>query len=151
MRILLLATVVLAGCLEAEDDVVQLAEDFEGCGGCTWTFTGDVTIVTTNHPGEHAARLGAGAVLAHPRRIERFVDGPDDGNYDYEDFSDGNWLEYSTDCTDLPGFEPSEGVVFTECETDGISYRLTTTHPRSTKTCTWNSVGDPVLDCSPKS
>ncbi len=60
-------------------------------------------------------------------------------------------LEYSTDCEDLPGFKPSEGVEFTECSTDGVSYRMTTTHSRASKTCTWNSVGDPVLDCSPKS
>lgn len=59
-------------------------------------------------------------------------------------------LEYSSDCSALPGFKPSEGVVFTECSTDGISYRLTTDHPRSTKTCTWSSVGDPVLECTPK-
>ncbi len=60
-------------------------------------------------------------------------------------------LEYSDDCSALPGFTPSEGVVFTECESDGVSYRLTTDHPASTKTCTWNSVGNPVLDCQPKS
>lgn len=60
-------------------------------------------------------------------------------------------LEYSSDCSDLPGFKPSEGVVFTECSTDGVSYRLTTTHPRATKSCTWDSVGDPVLDCTPNS
>ncbi len=59
-------------------------------------------------------------------------------------------LEYSSDCSVLPGFKASEGVVFTECSTDGVSYRLTTDHPRSTKTCTWSSVGDPVLECTPK-
>jgi type IV pilus assembly protein PilA len=59
-------------------------------------------------------------------------------------------LEYSSDCTALPGFKPSEGVTFTECSTDGVSFRITTTHTRSTKTCTWDSVGDPVLDCRPK-
>jgi len=103
MRILLLALLLPAGCLEPEDDRVQLAEDFEGCGGCTWTFTGDIEIVTTNHPGEHAARLGAGAVLSHPLQVERYVDSGEDYGYQYEDFSDGNWLEYSTDCGGRPG------------------------------------------------
>jgi len=104
MRILLLAfaLVSVTGCLEPEDDQVQLAEDFEGCGGCTWTFTGEVSIVTTNHPGEHAARLGAGAVIAHPLQIERYVDGDDYGT-ESQDFTDGNWIEYSTDCGGRPG------------------------------------------------
>lgn len=60
-------------------------------------------------------------------------------------------LEYSEDCSVLPGFRKSDGVVFTECSTDGVGYRMTTDHPSSTKTCTWDSVGNPVLECTPKS
>lgn len=103
-RIVMLASVlVVAGCLDHEDDRVQFDEGFEVCGACNWTTTGDVEIVTTNHPGEHAARLGEGAVLRAELAIQRWVDGNvDDYGYDQGDFSDGNWIEYSTDCGGRP-------------------------------------------------
>lgn len=116
-RLVLFAFVLgAAGCLDWEDDQVQFGEDFEGCGGCTWVPSGDFTIVTTNHPGEHAARLGAGATISHALTIERFVDLDDGYN---EEFSDGNWLEYSTDCQGRPGLalEPNAGAI-------GIRLRL---------------------------
>lgn len=93
----------VTGCLGYEDDQVQLGEDFEGCGACTWTRTGDVTIVTTNHPGEHAARLGVDAALSHDLAIERTLGDGDGYDYGGDNFSDGNWLEYSSDCTGTPG------------------------------------------------
>lgn len=98
---LLLSLAASAGCLDSEDDQVQFAEDFERCGGgCDWVSDGDVTIVTTNHPGEHAARLGAGAAMRHALNIDRELTDPDA----YESsMSDGNWIEYSTDCDGRPG------------------------------------------------
>jgi len=95
------ATTGTTGCLDWEDDQVQFGEDFEGCGGCSWTFEGDVTIVSTVHPGEHAARLGGGARMQHPLQIQRAVDN-DDVGYSQDGFTDGNWLEYSSDCTGRP-------------------------------------------------
>ncbi len=87
------------GCLGYEDDQVQFGDDFE-TGAATWTIAGDVTVVTTNHPGEHAARLGPGATMAHGLSIMRTVADPSD-QYG-EGFSDGNWIEYTTDCSGRP-------------------------------------------------
>jgi hypothetical protein len=96
---ILLPLLLAAGCLEAEDDVVDFAEDFETCLECHWNITGDVEIVTTVHPGEHAARLGGDAVLHHDIVIERAYES--DNGYP-DNFSDGNWIEFSTDCAGTP-------------------------------------------------
>jgi len=59
-------------------------------------------------------------------------------------------FEYSNDCSALPGYAPSGGVFFTECAGDGVQFRITADHPSATRTCTWDSVSDPVMVCSPK-
>lgn len=87
-----------AGCLTPEDDVVQFVDDFEA-GLATWALEGDVSIVTTYHPGEHAARLGPGARMSHALDVRRTI-GEEGGWRD--GFSDGNWLEYTTDCGGRP-------------------------------------------------
>ena len=87
------------GCLEAEDDVVQFAEDFEdGIEG--WTASGELGVVTTNHPGEHALWLTPGASITHPLDITRAID-IDESPYG-DGFTDGNWVEYSGDCGGRP-------------------------------------------------
>lgn len=91
---------VLGGCLTPEDDRVDFSEDFERCGTCDWQVSGDVSVVTTVHPGEHAVRLGEGAVLGHALGIGRTVGSDEDGWNG--NFSDGNWIEYTTDCTGTP-------------------------------------------------
>jgi type IV pilus assembly protein PilA len=60
-------------------------------------------------------------------------------------------LTYSSDCMDLPGYTPSAGVTFTECSGDTSGFRITATHPQATEQCTWDSVGQPELSCSPRS
>jgi hypothetical protein len=94
------SVLLLGGCLENEDDTVQLTEDFE-TGLSMWNVAGDVEIVTTNHPGEHAARLGVGATLARGIQITRMMSDPDDP-WGREGFTDGNWIEYSSDCAGRP-------------------------------------------------
>lgn len=99
----LLAAVLLGGCLEAEDDVVQWSEDFETCGTCTWTIDGIATVVTTNHPGEHAVELERGATLRHGLALVRMIDPDPDQGWDWGgSFTDGNWIEYSSDCPGRP-------------------------------------------------
>lgn len=95
---LALATGV-GGCLEAEDDTVQFTEDFED-GLDLWGVSGEVSIVTTNHPGEHAVFLAPGASIVHAVSIIRQID-VDDNPYG-EGFTDGNWIEYSSDCAGRP-------------------------------------------------
>lgn len=86
------------GCLQPEDDTVQFAEDFEdGVNG--WVTSGEVDVVTTNHPGEHAAWLAPGASIEHAMSINRSWDGDD---YYDDGFTDGNWIEYSVDCGGRP-------------------------------------------------
>lgn len=57
-------------------------------------------------------------------------------------------LEYfSGDCLLMPGVNLSPGV---ECEanaTGGTRFEIRTSHPNSTKTCTWASDGNPNLNC----
>jgi hypothetical protein len=89
-----------AGCvLDPEDDTVQFADDFEhGLDG--WATAGGVAVVTTYHPGEHAARLAPGASMVAQLGIVRDA-APDP--YDWNGgFTDGNWLEYSTECAGRP-------------------------------------------------
>lgn len=97
LRLAILAIAVTAtGCLEPGDnDIIQWSDDFEACELCGWRVSGDVTRVTTYHPGEHALRLGPGTTAQHDLGIDR---GTDDG-YGYGgNFTDGNWVELSTDC-----------------------------------------------------
>lgn len=95
----MLAAVLLGGCLDYEDDQIQWSEDFEN-GVAMWNQAGDVTVVTTNHPGEHAVRLGVDASIAHGLGITRQVDTDSDPYGD--GFTDGNWIEYSSDCPGRP-------------------------------------------------
>src|SRR5215470_20010545 len=46
---------------------------------------------------------------------------------------------YSSSCTSLPGFNQSNGTVFTTCTGTPTSFLIVVTHPQGTKTCTWNS------------
>jgi prepilin-type N-terminal cleavage/methylation domain-containing protein len=56
-------------------------------------------------------------------------------------------MTYSSDCTTLPGYTPSEGMNITECTGDGAGFRISLTHPQATKTCSWDSAANPQLDC----
>lgn len=98
-RTILCLVVASGACLEPEDDTLQFAEDFED-GIQEWSAFGEVSIVTTNHPGEHAAFLAPGASIEHPLAIVREID-TDEGYYD-DGFTDGNWIEYSGDCGGRP-------------------------------------------------
>jgi hypothetical protein len=91
-----LAAVLGAGCLTHPDRIV-FDEDFEDCGLCHWSVAGDVGLVSTIHPGEHAARLGPGAKLEQLVSISR-GGGYDPGDGVAGNLDDGPWLEYSTDC-----------------------------------------------------
>jgi type IV pilus assembly protein PilA len=54
---------------------------------------------------------------------------------------------FSGDCTLMPGVNLSPGV---ECEASasgGARFEIRTSHPRSAKSCTWASDGDPNLSC----
>lgn len=55
---------------------------------------------------------------------------------------------YSNQCTSLPGFTGSPGVVFSTCTGDAASFRMVAAHPQGTKTCTWDSTLSPALSCS---
>jgi type IV pilus assembly protein PilA len=55
---------------------------------------------------------------------------------------------YSSACSTLPGFNTSNGVVFTSCTGDPSAFRMVATHPNGTKTCTWDSSASPPLSCS---
>ena len=56
----------------------------------------------------------------------------------------------SGDCTSLPGFTLSDGVV---CTTTGtaVSFTVSSSHPSATKACTWTSnpgAGSPNMVCA---
>lgn len=99
MRALLLVTFA-AGCLTPlDDDRIQWHEDFEACDGlCAWSTDGDVRHVSTYHPGEHAMSLAPHTKASHALAILRAAGGDDDDPYDPGNLTDGNWLEFSTDC-----------------------------------------------------
>jgi prepilin-type N-terminal cleavage/methylation domain-containing protein len=61
-----------------------------------------------------------------------------------------DYLTYSSDCLSLPEFEPSDGVVFTQCEGDAARFRITADHPGAGQTCTWDSAAEKVLSCAKK-
>jgi type IV pilus assembly protein PilA len=68
-------------------------------------------------------------------------------------FVDANTYKSSGDCSTLPGFSGSGGVVCTITAGDGTSFTLKSTHPSMSYTtgCTWNSspgAGNPNLVCS---
>ena len=58
-----------------------------------------------------------------------------------------NFVYFSGDCTLMPGVNLSPGV---ECEASATAdsqFEIRTTHPRSSKTCTWSSTSTPNLSC----
>src|SRR5262245_45526979 len=59
-------------------------------------------------------------------------------------------LTYSSDCTSLPAFTKSAGVVFTDCVGDGLAFRVATDHPSANQACSWDSNVKPSLVCTPK-
>ena len=88
MKWIAIAALGSAACLGRPDnDIIQWSDDFEQCDLCGWGTVGEVTRVSTYHPGEHALALAPGARASHSFGIVR--DGP---------FTDGNWVELSTDC-----------------------------------------------------
>jgi hypothetical protein len=88
-----------AGCLEIEDDTIQFSDNFETAIYVSWIWGGDIQMVTTIHPGEHAAMIGPGAWMEHALSIDRIVDEDDPWG---QSFSDGNWIEYTSDCVGRP-------------------------------------------------
>ena len=63
-------------------------------------------------------------------------------------FVDAN--TYSSDCTTLPGYVNSDGVVIA-CTGTATDFTIDTCHPSATKTCTWTSnpgSGSPNLVCT---
>lgn len=59
-------------------------------------------------------------------------------------------LTYASDCTILPGFIQSAGVVFTACTGDTSAFLITADHPNSNQTCTFDSTENPPLTCAAK-
>jgi prepilin-type N-terminal cleavage/methylation domain-containing protein len=59
-------------------------------------------------------------------------------------------LSYSSDCTALPGFIPSEGVYFPQCSGDPSGFMLEADHPNSNKICLYDSTAIPALSCANK-
>jgi len=93
----LLAAALGVGCFSQTDRIIELDEDFEDCGLCRWSVTGDVGVISTIHPGEHAARLGSYAKLEQQIDVAR-GNGYDPGDGVQGNLQDGPWVEYSTDC-----------------------------------------------------
>lgn len=83
---------LLAGCLEPEDDILLLDERFEEVPAAPrWAVSGEIDLVTTFHPAEHGLRFGTSGELVAPLGINI-----------YDEYSDGHWVEYSTSCGDPP-------------------------------------------------
>lgn len=58
-------------------------------------------------------------------------------------------LVYSSNCISLPGFTPSPGVQFTECNGDAAGFRMTAEHPNANQSCTFDSSSLPTMTCAP--
>jgi prepilin-type N-terminal cleavage/methylation domain-containing protein len=61
-----------------------------------------------------------------------------------------NALSYSSDCTTLPGFTPSQGVYFPQCAGDPSGFVLEGDHPNSNQTCLYDSGANPSMTCAHK-
>jgi hypothetical protein len=131
-----------SGCLDYEDDSIQFAEDFEN-DLAMWNQAGDVTIVTTNHPGEHAVRLGVGATIARGIQITREMSGSDNP-YGSEGFTDGNWIEYSSDCAGRPSLA-LEAMTTPPVQTTPVRVRLVLEGPPVEDTFTRDRLMFPAL------
>jgi prepilin-type N-terminal cleavage/methylation domain-containing protein len=59
-------------------------------------------------------------------------------------------LTYSSACTTLPGYLPSDGVVFAQCSGNTSGFLVETDHPSATKTCIFESTTSPSLSCADK-
>lgn len=56
---------------------------------------------------------------------------------------------FSGDCADLDGYTPSPGIE-ARCVDNGTSFEVHVDHAASTRQCKWDSIGDPVMVCTPK-
>ncbi len=91
MRRLCLLVPLVAGCLGPDDDLLLLDERFEAPVGDRWIVQGAVAQVETIHPAEHGLQFTDWTDLSGPLTIQIF-----------DEFSDGNWLEYSSSCVGSP-------------------------------------------------
>ena len=57
-------------------------------------------------------------------------------------------VTYSSSCLTLPGFVLSTGTVISTCTGNPSAFKIVASHPKGTKTCTWDSSAVPPLSCS---
>jgi hypothetical protein len=92
VRRLALLGLLFAGCpLPGSEPRVIIDERFEDDLAARWTITGAYHLAATIHPAEHG--LFADGPLALRAALGIVV---------YDQWSDGEWLEYSTDCPGAP-------------------------------------------------
>jgi hypothetical protein len=90
MRIAAFLVLLLAGCLEPREGIILVDERFEDPLD-EWVLSGDAEITTTYHPGEHALRFDG--PTTRQRGINVAL---------WDEFQDGNWIEYTSDCDEAP-------------------------------------------------
>jgi hypothetical protein len=82
------AAVLLAGCLPQEQPTLLFDERFEVMPAPPrWSVVGELELVPTFHPAEHGLRFVTAAELTTPL-----------GFTVWDEYSDGQWIEYSTSC-----------------------------------------------------
>lgn len=59
-------------------------------------------------------------------------------------------LSYASDCTTLPGYSPSDGIVFEECTGDTSAFRVRATHPNANRRCSFDNERTPTFACDLK-
>ncbi len=95
MRRVLLALAAALGagaCLPDDSPQVVYDERFEDCVECRWSLLrGRYTTVETVHPAEHGLQFLEATTIATPLAITIS-----------DEFNDGHWIEYSTDCGGAP-------------------------------------------------
>jgi hypothetical protein len=93
MRWLAALCLLSAGCPASTLGYPLLDERFEDEAAfrSAWVIAGDVTLVTTNHPAEHGLEVRSASTLTHALAVTI-----------YDEYSDGDWLEYSTSCGGAP-------------------------------------------------
>lgn len=91
-RLLLLSVLFATGCPPDQDNLI-LDERFEDpvAFAQNWVVSGQVQLVTTYHPAEHALQPVGAATLT--RAVYLAI---------YDPSGDGEWLEYSTPCSGEP-------------------------------------------------
>lgn len=82
-----------AGCYDGEQDLLLLEEKFEDEAAvrAAWSSNLELFLEETIHPAEHALMVEDTLVIRHAL-----------GKQIFDDFSDGLWLEYSSNCADGP-------------------------------------------------